>query len=477
MPATKARPAGFLAIIYFASLVARLIPVLLTANLPIGLDDMFQYDMLARSLASGTGYRWYAEADLARLRPFLPAQLPADYDPNGIPTSFRAPAYPAFLAIIYLIFGSGPQRFFFARLAQAFLTATIAPLGWWLAIQAGFSDRAARWSAGILAFYPLLVAYTLALATENLFIPLLTLALAFILRVVHRQRQRDALLAGLALGLAALTRSLISGLVPFVILYWWISAGSKRAAIKHCLWFGIGFLIITVPWAARNSTLNQRPTWLETSLGYNLYLGYHPLSQGTFQVKISMDLIPIVDDARRDALGTQAALGFICADPGRVPYLMLHKLAFFWGLDRRALTYFYTSGFFGHWPPLLLGTVMTMDAGPLVALLPLGIIGLLCGKWDKSKVFFAIVLVVFTGFHTLILAEPRFHLPLLSILAVLAAHALCDHAWIDSLIWKRGMAIGLIILAAFNWVIELARDWPLIQLLFGPDGQNLHLSY
>lgn len=463
--------------IYFAALAARLIPVLLTAGLPIGLDDMFQYDMLARSIASGDGYRWYAEADLAQLRPYLPVELPADYDPNGVPTSFRAPAYPAFLALIYLLFGTGPQRFFVARLAQAFLTASIAPLAWHLAGETGFSRQSARWAAVILAAYPLLIAYPLALATENLFIPLLTLAIILAVKAVRLRRKRDAVVAGLTLGLAALTRSLATGLVPVVMVFWWIALRDPRAAVRQSLWMVVGFLLLTVPWAARNSLLHQKPTWLETSLGYNLYLGYHPRSEGAFQFGISMDLVPIVDDARRDEMGKQAALGFIRSDPGRVPTLMLRKLAYFWGLDRRALTYFYGCGFFGHWPPLLLGAALTLDAMPLVALLPLAMIGLICGRWSNTKLLLALVLAAFTGIHVLILSEPRFHLPLLPILAVLAAHAIFDHGWTESRPWQRGMALAIIALMVFNWTIELSGDWSTIQLLFGPDGHNLHLTY
>ena len=39
------------------ALILRLIPVILARGLGIGLDDMFQYDMLARSLAAGNGFR------------------------------------------------------------------------------------------------------------------------------------------------------------------------------------------------------------------------------------------------------------------------------------------------------------------------------------------------------------------------------------------------------------------------------------
>ncbi len=49
--------------LFVAALVPRL-ALVLALRVPIGLDDMFQYDMLARSLAAGHGYRWYGQADL-----------------------------------------------------------------------------------------------------------------------------------------------------------------------------------------------------------------------------------------------------------------------------------------------------------------------------------------------------------------------------------------------------------------------------
>ncbi|MFM8427342.1 MAG: hypothetical protein ACKOBL_19420, partial [Chloroflexota bacterium] len=70
--------------IYFVALVLRLIPILLTMNLGIGLDDMFQYDMLARSLASGHRFRWYAQEDLKLLEPYVDFDhsTASGYDPQ-----------------------------------------------------------------------------------------------------------------------------------------------------------------------------------------------------------------------------------------------------------------------------------------------------------------------------------------------------------------------------------------------------------
>ncbi|MEN8243120.1 MAG: hypothetical protein ABFS17_14495, partial [Chloroflexota bacterium] len=88
--------------VFLLALVLRLIPVIATRQMQIGLDDMFQYDMLARSLAAGDGFRWYAEEDLALIEHYFPLEfITGEYDPIGLLTSFRAPGYPAFLAVIY----------------------------------------------------------------------------------------------------------------------------------------------------------------------------------------------------------------------------------------------------------------------------------------------------------------------------------------------------------------------------------------
>src|SRR5215217_9131203 len=128
---------SFVLRIYSIALLLRLIPILLARGLGIGLDDMFQYDMLARSISSGNGFRWYARQDLNQLAAFVDFDLSSvkEYDPvRGIPTSFRAPLYPTFLAIVYFFSGPGFWRFFAARLAQAiFLGAPLAPLTYWVA--------------------------------------------------------------------------------------------------------------------------------------------------------------------------------------------------------------------------------------------------------------------------------------------------------------------------------------------------------
>src|SRR5436190_9813995 len=184
--------------IYSIALLLRLIPVLLARGLGIGLDDMFQYDMLARSIASGNGFRWYAQEDLNQLASFVNFDLSSvkEYDPlRGIPTSFRAPLYPTFLAIVYFFSGTGFSRFFAARLAQAiFLGAPLAPLTYFVALRLFplpsregkvRGERVAQISAWIVAAYPMLLIYPLGLGTENPFFILLLISFLFLLNSIE----------------------------------------------------------------------------------------------------------------------------------------------------------------------------------------------------------------------------------------------------------------------------------------------------
>ena len=55
----------------------------------------------------------------------------------------------------------------------------------------------------------------------------------------------------------------------------------------------------------------------------------------------SLDLLPILDDAERDRVGTEKALEFIKSQPGRFIPLAVNRLGYFFGLEKRVLMYFY----------------------------------------------------------------------------------------------------------------------------------------
>ena len=466
--------------IYIVALVLRLIPVLLTRNLGIGLDDMFQYDMLARSLASGHGFRWYARADLKLIEPYIRFDLSTakDYDPDhGLYTSFRAPLYPAFLSLVYLLNGTDFSRFFAARLAQAVLLgAPLAPLTYRVS-RAMFpdSENRSRLAAWIVAAYPMLLIYPLGLGTENPFFLLLLFSFFFLLRSIEEPSVPNFILSGLFLGLTALTRSVILPFAALAVLYL-IYLLRGRAVI-----IGIVFALTVTPWIIRNSILHHKLTGIETSMGYNLYLGYHPEGDGSFKFGPSLDLLTIMDDSDRDKVGTERALGFIRARPDRFLPLAVNRLGFFFGLEKRVLMYFYSNNLVGYIPP---GLLLMLSA---VLLLPFAVISVLAALslpwlgWNSRIVLLALLFVSYLVPHVLILAEDRFHLVLVPLIAILAAHGWSYLSTKGALMTVNRslliVAAAVVFLLLINWGLELHRDADKIVTLFGPNGNRSFYPY
>jgi 4-amino-4-deoxy-L-arabinose transferase-like glycosyltransferase len=466
--------------IFIAALVVRVVPVLFSWSLGIGLDDMFQYDMLGRSLAAGDGFRWYAEPDLDLIRQYIPIDTSkAEYDPRGIEASFRGPAYPLFLAAVYLL-GGLAHRFFAARLAQAVLAAFLAPMAFALAARLDpGGERTPKTAGWIVALYPMLALYPLALATENVFFVLTLGAVLLLLRAGESGRLGTFALAGAAAGLAVLTRSVILLFIPPAMWWAWRSARSLRGALV----FACAAAAVVSPWVARNSLLAGRPAGVEASLGYNLYMGYHPQSSGTFQFGISLDLLTIFDDMERDSVGTARALEFIRADPGRVPTLISNKAGYFFGLERRALTYFYTNNLFGYIPPPGLAAAAALFLLPFVLLAPAAAFGAAALPRSGARTLVLFFLLAYIAPHLLIIAEERFHMTIVPFLAAFAAAALDRRREILASLrsaggWRRWwLPILITVLLAANWGVELARDSARLAVLFGPDGNTAGFSY
>ena len=487
---------SFVVRVYLVALILRLVPIFLARGLGIGLDDMFQYDMLARSLAAGHGFRWYAQSDLNQLAAFVDFDLSTarDYDPIlGIPTSFRAPLYPTFLATVYFFAGTGFSRFFAARLAQAiFLGAPLAPLTYLVSRKlfparlvgegSGVrSEPAARAAAWVVAAYPMLLVYPLGLGTENPFFVLLLGAFLFLLKTVHQPTPLNFLLAGFFLGLTALTRSVILPFVGLAILWVWFRLYQPRGATLMAM-----VVAVTIfPWLLRNSLLHQELTGIETSMGYNLYLGYHPEGNGSFVFGPSLDLLTILDDAERDKIGTQKAVEFLEAQPERFLPLAINRLGFFFGLEKRVLMYFYSNNIIGYIPRPFLLTISAILLLPFVVISISAALGLALLHRRPEHLLLFLLFVAYLLPHVFILSEDRFHLALVPYLAILAAQvwirgsaALADR-WKESLAGKG--AVVFAILACFflvtNWEMELLRDAAKIAQLLGPHGNQSYFPY
>ena len=492
-------PKSFPVRIFLVALILRLVPVIALRQVGIGLDDMFQYDMLARSLVAGNGYRWYAQGDLDLIQYYFRIDLSSRYDPRGELTSFRPPLYPAFLALVYFIAGVGTNRFFIARLVQTLLAASMAPLTYALALRF-FPDRrrVAVIAAWVISLYPMLVLYPLSLATENLFF-VLTLSSVLVLLKASESLETPAvpqkpllpfwqaifqarwfILAGILLGLTALTRSVALAFAGLAVLWvWFMLRQWKMAAVVFAT-----LALVTLPWMVRNSLLHHRLVGIESALGYDLYLGYYPSGTGTFQYPQSLDLMSMLDDGLRDQVGRARAWEFIQADPGRFPTLVVLRAGHFFGLERRVLTYFYSNDYFGYMPTPLLLAIAALVLLPFVFISTSSVFGLALVRWRKETSLLALFLFGYITPHLLIIAEDRFHLTTVPFLAILAAFCWTSGWPALKARWQtRGgkvallLAVLTVVLLFSNWGLELWHDAAKLAQLLGPNGNISCFSY
>ncbi len=453
-------------IIFVVALAVRLIPVLLTPHVGIALDDMFQYDALAESIRLGQGYTWY----------------------GGIPTAFRAPLYPLFLAIIYLLFG---HEFLVVRIIQATIGASL-PLVVYVLGQRSFGDRVARTASWMMVFYPMFVLYPLGLVTENLFFLLVPLTVLYLLKAIDTSRSLYYLLAGLLLGLSILTRSVISGFALVILPWLWHYVSDKRAALRNWGMVLLPVALLTIPWSMRNSLLHGQFVFVESSLGFNFYLGYHPQGTGTFDSSIAVDFVEGI--AGVDALnleteklvhnlGMERGLAFIEEDPIRATRLWVEKLSHFLRLDKRAALFFYSNNFLGELPSLVLFLVLLVLCLPWVIVLLLSVMGMSFSDLTRDKALIYLLFFYCVGIHMLIMAEPRFHLVLVPFLTIFAVQGAITLRQVRDVSVRRDgrrrllcctLVIALLVL---NWVYELNVDMDKLRLIFSPGGNMARFTY
>lgn len=191
------------------------------------------------------------------------------YSLDGQPTARYGPGYPFFLSAVYRLAGIKPPA---ARIANALSGSLLCVL---LAIFA-----ASLWGArvgvisGILAasYYPF-VQLPLYLMTENLYLPLFVTAALLTWKAVEAQPNslRVAAFAGLSWAIASLTRAIA---LPLAILcsLWFL----VRRRMKEAIAFLALFVLVLLPWTARNYRVFHGFVPVELSAGHNLYLAFGP---------------------------------------------------------------------------------------------------------------------------------------------------------------------------------------------------------
>lgn len=398
-------------------------------------SDEPEYLAAAGELARGRGFSFYDEW------PWL-----------------RPPLYLLFLAPFIRLFGLNLPPI---RAMQVLLSLSIPALVYLLA-RTSFGRRSAL-PAGLLAalYFPLAALPHLVLA-ENLFLPLFLASCYCLVRFVlgdHKGRPYGVVAGGILLGMATLTRGLTLGFLPLAVLWvavvgWRKSRARPLRALLPALLLAGASLLVILPWSGYISLHYGRPILVDTTGGYNFWLGTQG-GQFPNTLQVQRELLALPDPAARQEEAYRRGWESIVADPAgflrnRVTELG-QLLRINYGADER-LSDGFARGELSR--PHLLALLILEDTF-YVLLVPLALLGLFrCAKEAGRGLF-----LLWLGYNLLLgiafFSISRFRLPFLPFLCLYAASLLeVPHPEKGKFLPKARLAAAILLSLAF-WIVVL----------------------
>ena len=313
-------------IVFFLALGVRLVLVFSSPPTPEAvftrLNDSTDYDQLARGLFEGK-YR----------------------TPSGGPTAFRPPVYPAFLSLVYLLFGKGNLTA--VALIQALLGSLNAILAFRLAgaLFRKNGGKAASLLAGLgMALYPAFIFQTCQILTEVLGRTLFLGSLYLLAVGMEKRPGKRLVFAGVLLGLGILTKSVLAAAAPFVIV--WAILRYPENRWKRGFYFALPAVFLVGMWTVRNAAVSGRFIPVSTNFPItfahgatrfcyysNLWYGPDPLMPvpDDFQELTQMRFYSgVKEELELGGRYGRMALEYMGDHPGFMIRMTLRKVLHFW---------------------------------------------------------------------------------------------------------------------------------------------------
>jgi len=228
---------------WIAGAIVLAVGIALVDALPVGVvHDDGMYVVLAKSLATGQGYRWI-------------------HVPGAPAATHYPPGYPALLALLWLAYPVFPANVILFKVANACLAA-VAAAAWVIFARERFAMSSV--GAGALSIISILSIPMLTLSvmvmSEPFFIALVIPILLYAERSIDEEapRRRDIVLLGIAAGVATLVRTHGIALIAALPL---ILVVRRRRIVDAALFAAIALAVI-LPWqlwAAANATSVPAP--------------------------------------------------------------------------------------------------------------------------------------------------------------------------------------------------------------------------
>lgn len=359
----------FVCLVFLAALILRLVFVIPSLEIPV--SDAAAYDNLGLSISQGKGY----------------------INNDGSPHSFRPPFYPAFLAVMYKLFGHSYQA---VRIAQSLLGAVTCVSIFFIGKKA-YGSVVGILAASISVFYLPFIKSAELLLTELLFTFILGLIIFYLFRIRFAVKTLDCVIAGILLGLSALTRSMML-IFPLLMIPLFVS--SKRTFNKKYFIILLSFFVTLLPWIIRNYIVYDAFIPVSTQGGITFYSSYCPPG-GVFGKLATLEDPIIIEASRIKSAVLQndflikKTIDFILNNPQKVLLLEIEKVLYLWApFDWEIVG--------GRWVNIV-----------YILILPFFAIGALTALKNLEKNYLILMPIIYVQITSLIFyGSPRFRLPI-----------------------------------------------------------------
>lgn len=375
------------------------------------------------------------------------------YSIGGVPSAFRPPGYPAFLAAIRVIFG---PSLVVIRIIQMFLDIGIVVGLYAMGLNYG---RIVAAFAGLLwALFPPAILYSSLVLSETFSAFLLVALFVTLTSQAWPASAVRLLVAGLLAGVLVLVKAWVLLFAIGVILLLWI----RTQARSKLLLFSAGLLLIIAPWMMRNVIVFGSPL-ISTNAGINLYMGNNPSATGAYKAGLPDTLLAVShDELEFHRLSLSLAIGHILQDPasfvGRIPVKIAHT---FRGEGELLVWAFHpnirdkTSSFSDKYRSLPLTLILGVNFFYMTFLL-IGIAGVL-RFWQSEHTSLTVLLSgTLVAVHAMFFGGSRFHFLLMPLMTLFAARLLPDvrHTWTEMPLAGRTSFIAISSLLLAVWILE-----------------------
>lgn len=358
--------------------------------------------------------------DLAAGRPFIEGPY------------FRAPLYALMLGQIYAI---SDHSYLAPRLVQIVLGS--ASCGLVFAIGRLLFDRRVATVAGLAsATYWILIYFDGELLVPTLIVFLDLLLILLLARAARKPSPLAFGLAGVALGLSAISRANVLLFAPVIVGWMWLCFGRDlRRTLVHGAAITAGCLLIVLPVTIRNYVVGDDFVLVASSGGVNFYIGNNPDSDGMTAIVPGTPgdfwgghraSVERAEKARGRKLAPsevsdyyyEQGLEYITSQPGAALELTFRKLRYFWTrweIPNNKHIPFWTERFTPFMAFLPLGFAVVG---------PLGLLGMVLCRRRALELFplWGFVLVYMVSVVSFF-ATARFRAPVLAPLMLLGAFA------------------------------------------------------